>query len=228
MILLIRPVNGLILLALPFLAGSFENLKNEILSIVKQPIPLIISGLLCFSICFIQLLIYKFSTGSFFVYAYGEEGFNFLSPHFLDILFSYKKGLFLYTPMYLLSFVGLIFLFKQNRFAFYSWSTFFILLTYVFSSWWMWYYGGSFSSRVYVEFLPMFGIMLAIALHNMRSTLQKIVLNTSIVLLIVICQIQTFQYRYYDIHWSDMTKEKYWKVFLRVDRLINKETNPPQ
>ena len=37
--------------------------------------------------------------------------------------------------------------------------------------------------------------------------------------LIILCQIQTYQYRYTLIHWSDMTREKYWDVFLRVDRI---------
>jgi hypothetical protein len=92
----------------------------------------------------------------------------------------------------------------------------------------MWYYGGSFSSRVYLEFLPLFGIMLAIALANLKTKAVKISMTFSVVLIILFCQIQTFQYRYYDIHWSDMNKEKYWSVFMRIDRLINKETTIPQ
>jgi hypothetical protein len=90
----------------------------------------------------------------------------------------------------------------------------------------MWYYGGSFSSRVYVEYLPLFMIVLAVFLNAQSVSMKKILSNSLIVLLILVCQIQTFQYRYYEIHWSDMTKEKYWNVFLRVDRLVNKETNP--
>ena len=64
----------------------------------------------------IQSVIYKLSTGYFWVYSYGEEGFNFGSPHFIDILFSYKKGLFLYTPIYLIALLGLYFMYKKNKF----------------------------------------------------------------------------------------------------------------
>ena len=46
-----------------------------------------------------------------------------------------------------------------------------------------------------------------------------------IVLLIAVCQLQTYQYRYYFIHWSNMDKEHYWRVFMRVD-LIKKNENP--
>jgi hypothetical protein len=41
-----------------------------------------------------------------------------------------------------------------------------------------------------------------------------------VVLLVIVCQIQTYQYRYNQIHWSEMNKEKYWEVFLRIDKLM--------
>ena len=218
-IILIRPVNGLIILIWPFAAGSFEQLKKGIINIFKYKKVLIISSFLFLGILSIQFIIYKISTGSFFVYSYTEEGFNFFDPHFIDILFSYKKGLFLYTPIFLLSFTGAFYLWKSQRFSFYSWFAFFIIITYILSSWWNWYYGGSFSSRVYVEFIPLFMVLLAIALNKIRKKSLKISLITAIVLLTLLCQIQTYQYRYYQIHWSEMTKEKYWDVFLRIDKI---------
>ncbi len=219
-IILIRPVNGFVIFIWPFVAGSFISLKQGLLSALQNHKSLVLSFLCFLTIIFIQLIIYKISTGNFIVYAYGEEGFNFLSPHMFDILFSYKKGLFLYTPMFLISLAGFWFLWKTNKFEFYSLVGFLILITYVFSSWWMWYYGGSFSARVYVEYIPLFMIILAIALNRIRMKYLKVFYISSILLLVVFCQIQTYQYRYYEIHWSDMTKEKYWDVFLRIDRLI--------
>lgn len=220
LIVLIRPVNGMILLALPFIAGSFQKLKKGFTGIFVSPKYLLVSIAIFFAMLSIQLIIYKISTGKFFVYAYGKEGFNFLTPHMIDILFSYRKGLFVYTPLYLLSMAGLIFLWKSNRFAFFSWLGFFVTITYVFSSWWMWYYGGSFSSRVYVEYLPMFVILLAIAFSRINSNFWKRVFVTAAIVLVVLCQVQTYQYRYNQIHWSEMDKEMYWDVFLRIDRLI--------
>jgi hypothetical protein len=178
------------------------------------------SFLVFFALISIQLLIYKISTGQFFVYAYQKEGFNFLSPHLFDILFSYKKGLSLYTPLFLLSFTGSYFLWKSSSFQFYTWLGFFSLITYVFSSWWMWYYGGSFSSRVYVEYLPIFMLLLAIPLEKIKTKLFNHFYKLTIIVLIIVCQIQTYQYRYYEIHWADMDKEKYWSVFMRIDKLI--------
>jgi len=220
MITLIRPINGIIIFALPFAAGNFSTLKTGVTLLFRDKLWLFYSVFGFFAILSIQFIIYKISTGSFFVYSYGDEGFNFLSPHFFDILFSYKKGLFLYTPLLFLALIGGYFLWKSSRFAFFAWFGFFILLTYIFSSWWMWYYGGSFSSRVYVEFIPLFMILLALALKKIKPRLLNRLFITMIGLLIVVCQIQTYQYRYFEIHWSDMTKEKYWDVFLRVDKLM--------
>lgn len=218
-IVLIRPVNGLVIFIWPMLAGSLTVLKKGFRVAAKNYLSVISGAVVFLLLISMQLVIYKISSGQFFVDSYGEEGFNFLSPRMLAILFSYKKGLFLYTPMYLLSFAGCYFLWRSSRFAVWSWLGFFLLITYIFSSWWNWYYGGSFSSRVYVEFLPAFMILLAISIKQISRLPWRSIYTSFIFLLIVVCQIQTYQYRYYEIHWSDMTKEKYWDVFLRVDRL---------
>jgi hypothetical protein len=193
-IVLIRPVNGLIIFVLPFTAGNFKSLKQGLLSAFQNFKSLFLAFFIFLAIVFIQLLIYKISTGKFIVYAYGEEGFNFLSPHFFDILFSYKKGLFLYTPIFLISLVGSWFLWKTNKFEFFTLMGFLILITYVFSSWWMWYYGGSFSSRVYVEYIPLFMITMAIGLNRIKTKSLKNIYISSILVLIIICQIQNYQY----------------------------------
>lgn len=220
MIVLLRPINILIVFFVPFLAGSFNTLKSGFVYLLAKP-KIAGFGIIIFTaICFIQLVIYKISTGSFIIYSYGSEKFNFLDPHIIDILFSYKKGLFLYTPVYLVSFAGLYYLWKSSKWEFSCWLGFFFLITYVFSSWWMWFYGGSFSSRVYVEYIGVFMISLAIWLQQIRIKYLRNIFIVFIVFLIGICQVQTYQYRYYLIHWADMTKEKYWDVFLRVDKLI--------
>ncbi len=217
-ITLIRPVNGIVIFALPFAAGGMEAFRKGILSIVRQPLAILISFLGFAAIVSVQLVIYKISTGSFFIYGYGEAGFNFADPHMIDILFSYKKGLFLYTPMYLLALAGSYYLWKRSRFELYTLLGFLILITYVFSSWFSWYYGGSFSSRVYVEFIPLFMVPMALALDGIKKKGVRIAYVSLIALFIVLCQVQTYQYRYFDIHWEDMTKEKYWDVFLMKNR----------
>ncbi len=156
-IVLIRPVNGLVIFAIPFLAGSKESLIAGFSNLVGRYKRATLLGLLLgVLVISIQLFIYKISTGSFFVFSYGEEGFNFLDPHIIDILFSYRKGLFLYTPIYLVSLLGLYFMYRNDKFQSLALIGFLALLIYILSSWWNWWYGGSFSSRVFVDFIPFF------------------------------------------------------------------------
>jgi hypothetical protein len=128
-IILIRPVNGLIIGLIPFLAGSYSNLKRGFLALKKHFLALIISAIVCCAIVSIQLFIYKIQTGSFFIYSYDGEGFNFINPQIFDFLFSYKKGLFVYTPMCFLALFGLIPLYKKSRFRFYSLVVFLLVIT---------------------------------------------------------------------------------------------------
>lgn len=220
LIILLRPVNGIIILAVPFLSGSLYSLKSGFTYFFNTKLLLAKSVILCLSVVSLQPLIYKISVDSFFVYSYEYERFVFLDPHFLDILFSYKKGLFIYTPVLLISLWGGYYLYKKNKFEFYSLFSFLVFLTYVLSSWWNWWYGGSFSSRVYLEYIPLFAILLGMALNNIRKGVFKTIYLSLIFLCIAVGQIQTYQYRYYQIHWENMTKEKYWDVFLRIDKLI--------
>jgi hypothetical protein len=217
--ILIRPVNGLVLFALPFMCNKPRQLSDMITLLFKNIYQTILSVFIVFIIISIQLILYKLQTGKFFVDAYRYEHFNWLKPEFINILFSYKKGLFVYTPLIFLSLAGLIFLFKQNRYQLYTFTGFFILLTYVLSCWWCWFYGGSFGLRAYIEFYTLFAILMTMALANITNKLFKKLYYSLIVSTIIICLIQTYQYRYYQIHWAEMTKEKYWGVFLRVDKL---------
>ena len=219
LIVLIRPINGLIVFFCLYIAGSWKNFVLIFSNRIKKWKSTLLAVFLFLTVVSIQFIIYKISTGHFFVYSYAQEGFDFTSPHFVDILFSYKKGLFLYTPIYFIALLGGYYLFHQSIFRFISWFGFFMLITYVFSSWWMWFYGGSFSSRVYVEYISLFMLLMAIALQHIKSKKLKNSYIALIGILVVVCQIQTYQYRYYQLHYSEMTKEKYWDIFLRIDKL---------
>ncbi|MEO1449746.1 MAG: hypothetical protein AAFV07_09450 [Bacteroidota bacterium] len=219
MIVLIRPINGLVGLTLLIWAGNWENLQKAGQYLIDNRLKTLIALAIALGIPFLQLAIYKIQTGHWIVYSYGSAGFNWLDPHIVDVLFSYRKGLFIYTPLAFLSLWGLGPLFHQYRFATISLLSFLAMLTYVLAAWEFWDYGGSFASRVYIEYYPLFALPLAFGLQFLRRPwLSKLMLGLMIVLVLV-CQIQTYQYRYNHIHWSEMNKERYWDVFLRIDRI---------
>ncbi len=219
-VILIRPTNAIIFLIIPFVSGSFENLKKGIKAAIKNYKITIISFLIFIAIIAIQLIIYKIQTRNFWVYSYKGEGFNFTKPQIINILFSYRKGLFIYTPLLFVSLTGGYFLFKYSKYQFWFLFIFLFILTYLLSSWCQWYYGGSFSSRVYIEYYALFGILLGIAIKNIRDRFIQKFYIILILALILFCQIQTYQYRYAHIHWSEMNKEKYWKTFPGPNKII--------
>lgn len=217
---LIRPLNVIIILTLPFLAGDLKTFLTAF-RLRKSELGWILTAFFCFFIIVaIQPVIYKIQTDHFLVYSYGSAGFDFLHPHFIDILFSYRKGLFVYTPLWLISLGGLIYIFRKSKFQAISLLVFFIILTWLLSSWKVWYYGGSFSSRVFLDYFALFAILLATILNQLKPGVLRFVLYCLLVFLVFLCLVQTFQYYFAHIHWCDMNKEKYWNVFLDLKRLI--------
>ncbi len=219
-IILIRPSNAMILLSLPFLAGTYPRFKSALLYAIRSPLTLFVSILIVCAVVFIQLVFYKMATGDFIVYAYTKERFYFDQPNILNILFSYRKGLFLYTPLLFISLAAYYHLFRQNRFAAVSHFLFLSVVTYILSCWWMWWYGGGFSGRVFIEYFPFFIILTGVLINNIRQKVPKRLLYGLIVVLVLICQIQIYQYRHYHIHWENTDRDMYWNAFLRIDRLL--------
>ena len=216
-IILIRQINGLIIFFVPFISGSFYELRNVISSTVKKPILVLKAVVIIVLILSVQAVLWYIETGHFFVYSYQGEGFNFMKPAFGKVLFSYKKGLFVYAPLLFLSLAGLYFLaMKKDLFQFFMWIGFFLLLTYIISSWWSWSYGASFGHRAYVDFYSIFFIPLAFSFQFTQKWWKWafIILCT---LTIPLNLIQTKQYRSYILHWGDMNKQGYWKVFLHLE-----------
>jgi len=220
LIFLIRPVNILVILAVPFLADDKNNFLRGIKFLLKSYGSLSLALVSFLAIISIQFIIYKIQCGKFIVYSYGDEGFNFMDPHILAFLISYKKGLFVYTPVIFVAFGGLYFLFKRSKYQFWTFLMFFFAVIYVLSSWHQWYYGGSFSSRVMIEYYVFVSLILAVLLESVRSKKHRLPLISFFVILVIINQIQTYQYYAGHIHWDSMDTQKYWDVFLRLD-LIN-------
>ncbi|HNW97942.1 MAG TPA: hypothetical protein PKK00_05980 [Bacteroidales bacterium] len=217
LVIILRQVNCLIILFIPFLAGSYKNLKDGIFIIFKKKSNLIIGFLIIISIISIQLLLWHYQTGKFFIYSYQGESFNFLNPAFFNILISYRKGLFVYAPITFISLFGCyIFIKNKHFYLFITWLIFFIILTYILSSWHSWEYGCSYGLRAYIDFYAIFFILLAIFIESINIWIKLFVIVISI-LTIPLDIIQTKQYKEYILHSYIMDEQKYWTVFLRLD-----------
>ncbi len=217
LILILRQINVLAVLFIPFLAGSFENLKRGIFLLLHHPKVLLTGLFLTVALFFIQCMVWYLQTGYFLLYSYQGEGFHFLNPQFINILFSYRKGLFVYTPVLFFSLFGLILLiYRRKYYQAFTWLAFFIIITYVFSSWHSWIYGASYGSRVYIDYYGIFFILLALFINGISGMLKTGIIILS-VLTIPVNLIQSYQYKTFILHWTNMNKEKYWEVFLKTE-----------
>ena len=220
LIIAIRPVNALALLAVPFLLGSQARLAYFL---QKQPLHILgAAGALILALS-PQVIYFLSQSGSLWLDTYPGEHFEFAQPHILDFLFSYRKGFFLYTPVAFLALGGLVFLIKNDRYQGLCLLGLMLVLIYVLASWWSWWYGGSFSARVMVDYLVFVGLLLGYLSQNLSRSYMRGILVGLLVLFTALNQIQIYQYRYEIISYETMTKERYWKYFLRLDKQAKQE-----
>lgn len=217
LIMLVRPVNGLILLSVPFLAGGLVPLWERLRSQTGLLRYIALSAAIVCGILVTQSLVYMAQVGKPFIWAYQNEGFNFSNPEWLKLLFSFQKGLFVYTPFAFVGTIGLIWLLvKKTQEALWLW--FFLAVSiYVISCWWNWYYGSSLGMRALIEYLPFFAFGLAFLLQSVGK-IGKTVLITLVLLFVSVNLVQSYQYQKFILHWDGMNQERFWEVFLKTDR----------
>jgi hypothetical protein len=165
LLILIRPTNAMILLFPAFYEGG--ALFSGYRALLKNKTAIVLAIMLCVLLVLPQLYYLNQTYHSFFAYSYGEEGFNWLQPQLLKTWFSTNNGLFPYAPVLLLSVAGMIMMIrKREKLGWYSLLNF-LLISYIFSSWWCWWFGCSFGARSFVEFYTLLAIPMAFLLKNL-------------------------------------------------------------
>lgn len=218
-IALIRPINIIVFLAFPIMAGNMENLKSGFQWIMKRRLALIPAIVIIGLVGFVQLFIYHWATGDYFIYAYHGEGFDFVHPHFHATLFSFEKGLFVYTPMICFAVFGLIIMFRRSEFIFFFLSFLFVIIAWIVSSWHEYKYGYSFGLRAYVDYYALFAFAMAFFIDFMfRKKILSVIAIISCGLIITLYGIQQYQFVHRIIHPGGMNEKAYWKVFLKTGK----------
>lgn len=117
LILILRPVNGIILAAVPFIAGTFDQVREGFKYLYKKYLVALAGLFIVLLFAGFLSLVWYMQCEQWVLNTYqNEEGFYFLNPQIFNILFSYKKGLFVYTPVLLLAFLALFTWIKNRQF----------------------------------------------------------------------------------------------------------------
>ena len=174
-----------------------------------------------------QLFYWHLLTDHWVHYSYNDESFFWADPKVLKVFFSFRNGWLLYTPIMLTGLAGLFLLKKYAKpFAFIFPFTL-IVAIYVISSWWCWWYGGTFGSRVFIDYYPMLAIGMGslftffVSKFNSKRSI-RIALGI-LAFFVILNQFQTFQYTRGIIHYDSMTPQAYFKAFGRDRRPHNQE-----
>jgi len=221
LIVLIRP-SELVCLFIPLLWNvySWNSLKEKARLIANNPKFLIIIIIGFIAAGLPQLLYWKHTTGHYIFYSYvnAGEGFDFLNPYTWQVLFSYRKGWFVYTPVMILAIPGFISLYRKNKALFPTIIIYFIVNLFVVSSWTCWWYaGGSYSQRALLTSYILLALPVGYFIEEMFSRkLTRILIITVLVIFTTLNIFQTWQWVHGVINPTRMTKAYYWKVFGRT------------
>jgi hypothetical protein len=223
---LIRPNEILfIVIFIGYQVHSFSDLKEKLRKIFfsYKNIPLFLLGFLILWLP--QMIFWKIKTNQFLFFSYGsQESFFWVDPQIINLLFSYRKGWFLYTPVMLFSIIGLFMMKGKNAGFKFPVIIYLLLNIYLLSAWWCWWYGGGFGMRALVQSYAILAIPLAAFYERVFSYAFKkqifTVLARSLTVAlfsIFLCvnQIQTYQYGHWMFHYDSMSKKAYWRVFGR-------------
>ena len=141
-------------------------------------------------------------------------------PAIREVLWSYRKGLFVYTPLMLAAAPGVLLLRRAHGWAAVALAAFVAFDLDLVSAWWNWWYGGSFGMRALIEAYAPVSVALAATLawaggKARRMGSARTLVGMAVAVFVALNLFQTYQYVRTYIRWDGMTRDTYWSVFLR-------------
>lgn len=226
LITITRPTN-IIAALIPALWGVYNwpTLKHKLQANLnaQRIMHMAVAGVLFMAVVSIQLVYWKWITGSWIYYSYQKEGFIWSQPAIIKGLFSFRKGWFVYTPLALFMVAGLIFFYKKYKQYFFAITMFMILNTYVIFCWWNWWYGGGFGARTMIESMAFLSMPFAAVVgYIMRRKLAaSITMGLLAIFLIVLNIFQSYQLINNITDYERMSFEAYRASFFKTERPDN-------
>ncbi len=217
--ILCRP-SEMVCILIPLLWGIYnrDSLVQKWKMIIRKWDHLVILAAMMFLAGLPQLIYWKVITGHWIYYTYNNpgEGFDFLKPYILPVLFSFRKGWLIYTPLMAFAIAGLYFLYRKQRPVFVATVVYLILNLWIVGSWTAWTYGGgSFSQRGLLSSYVILALPLGYLVDAMRRwKMPSRSAAYSILFLLVLLNIfQTWQWVSGIIDRTRMSRAYYFAVF---------------
>lgn len=236
LITLIRPTNFIIILFFllygittagslrqrgrEYVATTAGSLRQRAREMVADYRLLAVMALAALIVWIPQMIYWKEMTGQWLYFSYGSnERFFFGDPAILKGLFSWRKGLFIYTPLMIFAVAGIIALWIRRSPHALPVTIFVPLNMYIIFSWWCWWYGGGFGQRAFIDSYALMAVACAALLSAGMTAPVKWVSRSVLVAFLLLAASGVFynlQYYHGAIHWDSMTREAYFDSFGRI------------
>ncbi len=229
LIALCRPTE-IISVLIPLLYGivNKQTFIEKIKTLYKYKVQLILFTLIVISIGFIQFGYWYSVSGEFIInpYAAGNpgEGLELLQPHILKVLFSFRKGWFIYTPLMIFTVIGFWHMYQKNRVLFVPVFIYFIINLYIVSSWSCWWYGACFGVRSLVPSYAALCLPLGYFINYLFNNRFKFIYLSFIVFCILLNLFQSWQMSVGIMDSTNMSRAYYFSTFLQTSHPTAEQT----
>lgn len=221
-ITLIRPINGILALLFLLLYDVYDwsQLKDRIRFFREHSGKVLLAAFTALLFLLPQFWYWHEMTGQWIRYSYEGESFIYWNkPKILAVLFDPQNGLFLYSPLVLLSVIGIGVGWREKRNHGPALALIFVLATYLFASWWAWWFGGAFGHRCYVDLYALLAFPLAGMLEKLLAIRWKAIryAGLSLVLFLIYYGVQmSFLYNRLPGPWDGADWRWNWSKMLWI------------
>lgn len=169
-----------------------------------------------------QLVYWQVVAGSFLHTSYGGdpgEGFEWAHPFTREVLFGFRKGWFIYTPMALLGVAGLAASWRHAREIFWPILLYLVLNVYLVSAWSCYWYANHYGQRALLPAMAVLALPLGVLLNRLwqaRTWAGHLLLHLVLVwaaAFLVLNIFQTYQFQKGIIDGVRMTRAAYFTGF---------------
>ncbi len=168
-----------------------------------------------------QLIFWKVYAGSFVYYSYTSQGFDFLHPRIISGLFGSNNGWLLYSPIFILSMLGMFFFERLKKY----WLAIAVLTPlyiYIIYSWHCFSYINGFGSRPMIHLYALLAIPMAALLQYLSLRKGRILIASAACLLFVYINLHFSYLNMTNRYWSESsTHNYYWHMFFKHNLSYN-------
>ncbi len=214
LVYLIRPFDLIILLFVPFFFASLKAFIHFIKTHIGKLLFVLCIALLIASI---QHFLWYAQCGRFFIWSYQNEGFYFSRPEVLNFLFSFRKGLFIYTPLIIAPVLLSLYIFKKEKYKSIIFLIFFLLCIYLLSAWWCWTFSDGFGSRAMIVYYPVLMLVMVLAWKRLKRWMRIISLFFFLMCMLLNLT-QSYQYILGILSPDNMNRASYKYIFLQTGK----------